>query len=198
MITVAITGGVACGKSSVARGLQERLKAPFFSSDQCVADLLLESDVQKRVQDLLSRYGVPHGTAFEKTLVRKHAFENSEFREKLELLIHPLVYQRLVDFLGNKPDHTEFLLVEVPLLYEVDFPLKRDLDLVVAASPATQVDRLTSMRGLELPVANQILNAQLSIDEKICRADLVVWNDGSMEALNLQVEHLVRRCFSQY
>jgi len=196
MITVAITGGIACGKSRVAGALQEGLKAPFFSSDACVADLLREESVQQKVIQLLAECGVGQEALFDKALVRKHAFENSEFREKLEQLIHPLVYQRVVDFVGDNADHTEFLLVEVPLLYEVDFPLKRDLDLVVAACPATQVDRLTSMRGLDLQVANQILNAQLSINEKIRRADVVVWNDGSLEALNLQVEHLVRRCFS--
>ncbi|MDF1656936.1 MAG: dephospho-CoA kinase [Verrucomicrobiales bacterium] len=195
MNTIAITGGIACGKSRVAESLQSGLEAPLFSSDACVAELLSDSDIQRQVLELFAQNGGQDGV-FDKSAIRKRAFENSDFREKLEALIHPLVYERVVDFLGNRADHTDFLLVEVPLLYEVNFPLERDLDLIVAASPATQVERLTSIRGLDLRVANQILSAQLSIDEKIRRADVVVWNDGSLEALNLQVEHLVRRCFS--
>ncbi|MEM7602565.1 MAG: dephospho-CoA kinase, partial [Verrucomicrobiota bacterium] len=107
-----------------------------------------------------------------------------------------LVYQRMMEFLGEGSDRSAFMLVEVPLLYEVEFPLQRDLDLVVAASRDTQVERLIHDRGLELETANQMLEAQLPIDEKIRRADVVVWNDGSIEALKSQIEHLARRCFS--
>lgn len=196
MIVGAITGGVACGKSFVAEKLRTELDAPFLSCDAIVAELLREDDVQERVLALLAEVTGLQVSSFEKSLIRKHAFENSEFREKLESLIHPLVYDRVVDFLGDKSGCSGYIFVEVPLLYEVVFPLKRDFDLVVASSAATQVQRLTKYRGLAPEIAKQILEAQLPIEEKIRRADIVVWNDGSLDALNAQIDHLVRRCFS--
>lgn len=195
MIVAAITGGVASGKSLVAERLRVRLDAPLVSCDAIVADLLLNGLVQRQVVALLGEVTGTKTPEFEKALIRKHAFENSEFREKLQELIHPLVYERVVDFLGDKSGCAGYIFIEVPLLYEVDFPLKRDFDLVVASSAATQIHRLLEYRGVDPEVAKQILEAQLPNDEKIRRADIVVWNDGSLDSLNAQIDHLVRRCF---
>ncbi|MEM1442006.1 MAG: dephospho-CoA kinase [Verrucomicrobiota bacterium] len=194
MIVIAVTGGVACGKSSVTARLSELLKAPVFNCDESVAELLEEEEVQSAVLEKMAETGAPDAASFDKVNVRKHAFENSNFREKLEHLIHPMVYQEAVGFLDRERAQAAYSFVEVPLLYEVEFPLDRDLDLVVAASPTTQLLRLTEERDLDPEVAKQILAAQLPIEEKIRKADIVVWNDGSMEALNTQVEHLAKRC----
>ena len=86
------------------------------------------------------------------------------------------------------------VLIEVPLLYEVEFPVSRDVDLVVAASPKTQNDRLTRLRGLDPDLARRILSSQLPIEEKIERGGLVVWNDGSEAVFNNQIRHLADRC----
>ncbi|MDF1824480.1 MAG: dephospho-CoA kinase [Verrucomicrobiales bacterium] len=194
MIVIAITGGVACGKSLVAKKLRQGLSLPFFSSDDCVAGLLRREPLQNEILKLLGETGCRSAEVFDKKVIRKHAFENSDFREKLEMLLHPLVLDEAVEFLEEEKDRAKISLVEVPLLYEVEFPLKRNIDLVVAASPLTQLARLTVDRGLDEQLAKQILNAQLLIDEKIRRADVVVWNDGSLESLNSQVTHLADRC----
>lgn len=194
MIVIAITGGVACGKSLVVRKLVEVLSVPYFSSDECVGALLRDQKIQADVLRLLEESASCQTEVFDKKTVRKHAFENSEFREKLESLLHPLVYDEAVAFLKREKNRAKVSLVEVPLLYEVDFPLKRNVDLVVAASRLTQLNRLVEDRGLSGEMAEQILNAQLLIDEKIRRADVVVWNDGSLESLDSQVMHLAGRC----
>jgi dephospho-CoA kinase len=78
---------------------------------------------------------------------------------------------------------TTFGLVEVPLLYEVDFPLKRDVDVVVACSEQTQIERLSRREGIDGRVRDRIA-AQLPISEKIFRAEVVIWNEGSLGTLS--------------
>lgn len=194
MVVIAITGGIACGKTIVAKDLEKRLRASFFSCDDSVASLLEEEEIQDSILQLLDSCEIEHSGKFEKAKVRKEAFENSEFREKLEELIHPMVLEQAVEFLQRHQNESDYSLVEVPLLYEVSFPIPRNLDLVVAASPPTQLSRLIENRKLETVVAKQILAAQLPMEEKISRADVVVWNDGSTNALTNQIEHLALRC----
>lgn len=194
MIVIAITGGIACGKSLVVDGLKGLLSAPVFNSDHCVGQLLQRESLQKRISAFIEEVGLVAPAVFDKRVIRKHAFENSDFRGKLESLLHPLVLDEATAFLEREKRRAKVSLVEVPLLYEVDFPLKRNIDLVVAASPLTQLARLTEDRGLDEQLAQQILNSQLLIDEKIRRADVVVWNDGSLTSLNSQITHLADRC----
>jgi len=82
----------------------------------------------------------------------------------------------------------------VPLLYEASFPLERDFDLVVAASGSTQMKRLSEVRKLELNLARKIIEAQMPLHEKIIRGDVVVWNDGDISSLEVQIGHLTARC----
>ena len=125
---------------------------------------------------------------------RELLFENSDFRGKVEGLLHPLVLQRVKDRAAGLSGSVRVFLVEVPLLYEVDFPLDRDLDVVVAASEAEQMRRLLEVRGLAATVARRILRSQLPVESKMRRADVVIWNDGCRDVLQTQVDHFLSRC----
>lgn len=173
-----------------------RGRAVSFSCDEEVAGLLSDPSVWAEVVSLASPFGATIVTkeVGDRRKLRELAFVNSEFRGKLEALLHPLVLRRLGDYLDNLADSVRVSLIEVPLLYEVDFPVKRDLDLVVAASGATQKQRLCERRGLDPAMAERILGSQAPMEEKMTRADIVVWNDGDRESLAAQIAHLVGRC----
>jgi dephospho-CoA kinase len=88
----------------------------------------------------------------------------------------------------------KIFLVEVPLLYEVEFPIERDLDLVVASSRQTQLSRLLEKRNVKRELAVRIIESQMSLEKKMKRADIVIWNDGSEQSATSQVDHLIERC----
>ena len=114
------------------------------------------------------------------TCVRR-VFASEKDRKDLEGILHPRVLDQADLVMRAASDRDEppaYLLFEVPLLYEVDFSLQRDTDVVVAASPDIQLKRLRENRGLGDEVIEQILNAQLPMEEKISRAERVIWNDG--------------------
>ena len=87
-------------------------------------------------------------------------------------------------------ERPELFVLDVPLLYEVDFPIERDLDVVIAASKKTQSQRLSENRNLDQATIESLLNSQLPISDKIENADVVIWNDGSSSELEFQTNLL--------
>lgn len=200
MFAIAITGGVACGKSDFSRRflrLAEEGRLALIDCDEVVREIYK----QREFAECLIAEAAQHGGKvrgrdgrLDRVTLRELLFDNSRFRVSVEELVHPLVFQRVTAQLNELSDRVRMALIEVPLLYEVNFPLRRDLDLVVAASRRTQRLRLLEDRGLELPLAERILDAQMPLDEKIRKCDITVWNDGSVEAFEAQIGHLYKRC----
>ena len=194
MITIAITGGIACGKSTIANSLQDRGPEGLiarFDCDSGVAELFEKDDVKKRITKLDEKLEFLKDGKIDRKLLRKRAFESSEFREKLEKILHPLVLNQVHDFVKSVSGRAKIFLVEVPLLYEVEFPIERDLDLVVASSRQTQLSRLLEKRNVKRELAVRIIESQMSLEKKMKRADIVIWNDGSEQSATSQVDHLI-------
>jgi len=198
-----VTGGVACGKSLLVERLEAFIpegRMARFDCDVAVRELLEEREVQEVLVKRAEEWGVSitSNAGFEKSLLRKVLFENSSFRETVERELHPLVLS-CAEFFHEKLDAgIRVLVIEVPLLFEVGFPIRRDTVLVVAASAESQMKRLVEGRQLPEDLATNILKSQMSVDEKMDRADIVVWNEGSFESLDAQVEHLADRFISLF
>ncbi len=196
--TIAVTGGVGCGKSYCVRGLVARLgdegatgrSVAHFNCDEAVADLLTEGDI---IAQLENAVGCPlrlESGEFDRAKLREIIFaEDDENRRIVEGILHPHVLKRAEAFLTNSVDFT-FRLLEVPLLYEVEFPIKRDLDLVVGCSRSTQVSRLVEFRGLSTAEANKIIDSQIPVLNKTDQGELLIWNDGSLQSCNQQLQKL--------
>ncbi len=199
MLTIAVTGGVACGKSTFCKSFVEAAppgQVASLSCDEEVRRISRRPEVVERLNGLAGRFGPSPspGGELDRRAFRELLFENSEFRGKVESLLHPLVLQRVRDCAADLSGRVRVFLVEVPLLYEVDFPMERDLDVVVAASEAEQMRRLLEGRGLAATVARRMLRSQLPIENKIQRADVAIWNDGCHAVLQAQADHLLSRC----
>lgn len=200
MKVIAVTGGVACGKSGFTRGFANRSaqgSIGVINSDEIVADLYREPGLIEALVRQGTAWGydfLDSAGALDRRRLRELLFDNSQFRVRVEEVVHPLVFQRIISRLNAFSDMVRMTLIEVPLLYEVDFPLNRDLDLVVATSRQVQYRRLLEVRGLEPALAERILNVQMPLADKIRRADVVVWNDGSLAAFDAQIHHLFQRC----
>lgn len=202
MIVIGVTGGAACGKSTVSRKLKESLPPALvssFDSDAAVRELMRRDDVIEAIK------GIDEVSADffqERSLLkdkfRKRVFENSDFRERVQSLLHPLVFDLASQFCEENKSFAKMVLMEIPLLYEVSFPLDRDLEVVVAASRETQLARLRSKRHLDCELAERVVASQLPTEEKINRCDVLVWNDGTEKALDEQIRYLVNRCLPNF
>ena len=194
MQRIAITGGVAEGKTTVLR-IFESLGAQAISSDQLAATLLLpgtevwEQLIREFGQAIIAADGARERLA---TL----AFGDPAVRRRLNRIMHPAVVRTLQAQLQAREPSPTPVFVEAPLLIEVALQGVFDAVVVVQATPALQRQRLLA-RGLSLPRARQILRAQLPTRCKTVFADWVIRTHGSLEQVEAQARRIWRTLTQQ-
>jgi dephospho-CoA kinase len=192
-MTIALTGGIAAGKSTVRQLLTTHLNMRVFDADACVR-LLLETNLRV-IEEVGRRFGAgfirSDGTA-DRGALRELVFHNTEARRELETLLHPLVraeWQAASE--RAEADRCNFL-ADIPLLYETGAELFFDAVIVVACSRATQFRRLQD-RTISAETANAMLASQLPVVQKIATSDFVIWNEGSFATLSRQTELVIEQ-----
>ena len=199
MSGIGITGGVATGKSTVARRLCElvRVSIPveLFSSD-FEARTLTDSDLVVQ-EEIKAAFGVqvfdPEGNLARDRL-RELVFHDAAARKTLESILHPRIRQAWI----SRTRGDKLLLAEIPLLYETGAEAYFDRIIVTACSRATQVERMIVERRLLKELAEQIIQAQMDLEEKIRRADWVVWTDCSPQITAQQVNLISQEVIERY
>lgn len=191
---IGLTGGIASGKSQVATILADMLDCAHIDADR-ICRQLLEPDGEGWLE--FSRvFGTKYLTEsrrVDRVLLRRDLFSDDGFRQKVNDIIHPLVKNSIVAQMENIVASGSFarVLVEVPLLYEVQWEDLFDTVIVVYADYETCLKRLMERDGVERPVAAKELESQMPLSEKVIRADHVIDNSGMLSDTTLQVEHLV-------
>ena len=196
MFVVAITGNAASGKSLFTE-IFLRLAgegAECFDCDRCVHELTADPEILADITEYFGERLIDLDGNLDRTALREKVFASDCDRLFLEGLLHPKVLEQAelaMSEAAAREIPPTYLLFEIPLLYEVDFSLQRDTDVVVAASLEVRLRRLKDKRGLSDEVIEQILKVQLPMEEKISRAQQVIWNDGCEDEL-LQEAHLLK------
>lgn len=190
MLIAAVTGNFGMGKSYVLSLFRE-LGAVTLESDRIVGMLLKERGVIQNVTEILGDDVVtPEGSLDKKAVARK-IFHDREMKDKLEALLHPLVFEKVRDFTKKIKNKDSLVIVEVPLLFEGDYQAGFEKVITVCTSDETALKRL-AMVGVSESDALARLRNQLPISEKKVRADYVIDNSGSKEQTKKQVEDVYR------
>lgn len=185
---IGITGGMGCGKSAVA-ALFEREGFRRLDSDALVRERVLTSpDVVARIEEKFGRDVLTPEGAVNRARLAERIFADEGARQWLEELTHPRLFELWREALAAAPGAN--WAVEVPLLFEKSLENWFDFTVCVACAPAQQLARL-EQRGLPHALAEQRISKQLPLARKIELSDFVLWNEGSAEFLQDQVDHLV-------
>lgn len=184
---IGITGGFGTGKSTVARLFEQR-GFRRLDSDQLIRERVLrEPEV---VAELRARYGTAvvgsDGVVNRRKLADIVFADDSELTW-LESLTHPKLFELWREALGSDPAGR--WVVEVPLLFEKSLEKWFDFIVGVACAPEQQLARLEQC-GINRTFAGQRISKQLPLANKIERSDFVLWNEGSPEFLQTQVDRL--------
>ena len=188
---IALTGGIACGKSLVAEFLNE-LGVETIDADDIVHELI---------------------PAEERRRLAKVVFNDEKARRELEARIHPIVQERIAAFLdqshlssvgsrlspvrrttadSRQPTaEGELRLAVIPLLFEAHWDSEYDIICCVRSARATQVARMMATRGYSREEAEARLAAQMPVEEKAAKSHYVIDNDGSAEELKSEVRKFV-------
>lgn len=189
---VALTGGIATGKSHVRARLEQAGVATIDS------DVLARQAVAPGTRGLAAvaaRFGAevitPDG-ALDRGRLAAIVFADTKARRDLEAIIHPDV-RRATDewFAALDASRHPFAVADIPLLFEVGRDRDFDVVIVVACDPEAQVGRVMQRDRLTETAARQRLAAQLPITEKVRRADFVITTDAGYDQTDRQVDEVL-------
>jgi dephospho-CoA kinase len=191
MLKIALTGGIATGKSHVAERLRQHgvpvLDADTLAHGAMAAGTEGATAIAERFgHDVLAADG-----SVNRSKLGPIVFADDHARRDLEAIVHPVVHRaiaaglRAFELLGQS-----FAVVDVPLLYETGRARDYDRVIVTVCSEASQIQRLVK-RGMSEAAARQRLAAQLPTGEKAARADFVVHTDGSFEDTDRRIAVLL-------
>lgn len=125
--------------------------------------------------------------------LRGRVFADESARVRLEGILHPRVRQECLDSLVQAATRgAELFVADVPLFFEKGFDFGQSQVLVVASSRSTQIQRLKARSGFDDLLIESILAAQLPLQEKMSRADVVFWNEGPPAILRSQVRRFAQ------
>ena len=191
MMIAGITGGMGCGKSTVAKALEargfRRLDSDWIVREQVLAMPDVVAALRARYGETVVDAGAGREATVNRTALAGRIFADDSERLWLEELTHPRVFAAWRTAFAAEPSAR--WAVEVPLLFEKGLENWFDFTVCVACAPAQQLARL-EQRGLPRALAGQRISKQLPLARKIELSDFVLWNEGSPAFLEAQVDRL--------
>ncbi|MCC7177951.1 MAG: dephospho-CoA kinase [Acidobacteria bacterium] len=200
MLRVALTGGIATGKSYVARRMRAA-GVPVVDADVLAREAVAPGTPQLKA--IAERFGtgvLGHDGALDRARLAGIVFADPGARQALEAIVHPAVRAAIDQFYESLPEDTPFAVADIPLLFETNRADAFDMIVVAACPPEMQVDRVVARDGVGREEALQRLAAQLPIAEKVGRADYVIDTSGSFAATDAAVDGVLaalRACASR-
>lgn len=189
-LALGVTGGIACGKSTVGEILQE-LNVSVLDADIAAHDLMRPGcEVHKRIVQAFGDNILNCVGEIDRKKLGAVVFADPAKRERLNSLVHPAVQQVRKNWLKKQQHLNQDAAVLIPLLHEVG-----DIDgwsavLCVSASDPVVLQRLRA-RGLNEDEAWCRIHAQMPLEEKEVRSDYVIENNGTMNELKDRIVHIL-------
>jgi len=188
MLIAGLTGNFGMGKSYVLSLFRE-FGAVTLESDRIVGVLLREEGVIAKVKGLLGNGVETPGGDLDKKAIAGRIFHDRELKEKLEALLHPLVFEKVEDFISKIKNRDSVVIVEVPLLFEGNYQDRFKKTITVHTSEEIALERL-ERSGVPRSEALARIKNQLPISEKKRRADYVIDNSGTKDETRRQVKDI--------
>lgn len=191
-MVIAVTGGIASGKSAVARML-ESLGAPMIDTD-VIARQVVEPE-KPAWKEIVAYFGdnvLEENGRLDRKKLSDIVFRDPVKRKKLESFTHPAIMEELAGQVNEiaMKDPEAIIQAVVPLLIEINQQHHFHKVLVVHVPKEIQIERLVKRDGIGREEAASILRAQMPIDDKLAHADFVIHNENSLEETGRQVKAL--------
>jgi dephospho-CoA kinase len=191
---VGLTGGIATGKTTVSAYLASHDGLTILDADLYAREAV--SPGSRGLEGIVERYGpgilrLDH--ALDRAQLAQIMFQNAAEKQWIESLIHPYVRDRLSSSAFDL-HHQPLIVMDIPLLFEASMTDLVTEIWVVSCQPKQQLSRLMARNHLTQPEAQARIDSQMPLREKCDRADIVLDNSGSLEALYAQVDRAVQYC----
>jgi dephospho-CoA kinase len=192
MLRIALTGGIACGKSLAASILSEK-GFDVIEADDIAKDLMQAGKAAYR--DVKRAFGskvIDGSGEIDRKVLGELVMGDTGLRLKLNEIVHPRVIEQWQSWLAERQGGDGVAVVVVPLLYEAGQGDGWDAVICVSARRDVQVERLAG-RGITPEAAAKWLAAQMKLAEKMKMSDFVISNNGSIEILKQQIDSVMNK-----
>ena len=193
MVHVALTGGIATGKSHVLAAFASR-GIPTIDADLLAhAVVAAGTPAAQAIERRFGRDVIESDGEINRRKLGAVVFNDTSARRDLEAIVHPAVYSAIRRWFDMLPAGTPLAVADIPLLYETGHDSDFDVVVVAACEPQEQIRRVMSRDGLTEAEAQSRVGAQLPIAEKIGRADHIVWTTGTQTETSASVGDVINR-----
>ena len=192
MLVVGLTGGIGMGKSACAKLLQER-SIPVVDTDELARQVVQPG--QPALGEIRGAFGAQvmaaQGTLRRDELARL-VFADDAARKTLEGILHPRIRELWRSQVESwRAEGRALAIVVIPLLFETGAEKELDATICIACSDQTQRERL-SVRGWSPTQIAQRIRTQWPIEQKLAKADYVIWTEGGLDLHAEQLERILR------
>lgn len=190
-----LTGGIACGKSTVAAMLVQR-GAKLIDADAVAREVVLPGEpALGEIAAAFGRQVLNEDGTLDRQKLGTVVFGNREQLDRLESILHPAIRSRMWDKINvyEAEDPGQLIVADIPLLYETGQAGLYDKVMVVYVPRAVQLERLMARNSLTAEEAGKRIDLQMDIEEKKRLADIVIDNSGSIQNTERQIDEFWRK-----
>ena len=182
---IGLTGGIASGKSTVSNFFKE-LGVEIVDADIVAREISERKATIDEICNIFGRDILDENGRIVREKLRERVFQDKRLVQKLNSIIHPQVIEYFKER-RERNRRDELLIFDIPLLYEAKMDTLCDKVIVVGVDRKKQIERVIQRDGSSEEVARNIIANQMSLDDKIKRANFVIMNDGTLEELKGKV-----------
>ena len=192
--TIAITGGIGSGKSTLCSKLKEK-GFKIHSSDEQVAKIY--KNPEKKFVTYLRTIGLSKSISkknIDKKIISKIIFENKQIRKKLELYIFKIVKKKRSDFIKKeKQKKTKLIFIDIPLLFENNLEKQFNKVISIIASKQVRLKRLKKTRKMTENQFKNITRSQTSDVIRKKKSDYVIYNNSTLKDYKIKINKLISK-----
>ena len=193
MKIIAVTGGIASGKTTAANILAQKYNIPIIDSDHIAKDILQNNSFV--VNQVITKFGksiTSSESIIDRRKLRDVVFTNSDNKQWLESLLHPIINKEIISQITHLQTEAKYnyCLVLIPLVTRKYLNNNEfiDLVLVIDAEPEHQISRGVKRDGQTQANIQNIIDSQIDPKERLKLADYVVYNNGQLEDLETELD----------
>ena len=193
MLRIALTGGIATGKSHVTSRMREA-GVPVVDADVIAREVVKLG--KPALAAIVARFGASILTsegALDRPSLGKIVFRDPAARRDLEAIVHPPVRKAIDEFFARLPRETPFAVADIPLLYETGRQARFDRVIVVACTRDHQIERVMARDGFTREEAERRVASQWPIEIKVGKANYVIHTDRTHAETDEQVMAMLDR-----
>jgi len=192
MFVVGLTGGIASGKSEVAKVFQ-KLGARVIDADRISRAVMRpQTECWQQVTAVFGKEILKDDLTIDREKLAGIVFSDQQKRLHLNSLVHPAIIVQIEELLARigKAEPEALVIIDAALLVETGIYRRCDKLIVLCAAEETQITRLVARDGMPREDAQKRIDAQLPLGEKVKVADYLITNDGTLETLQTEARRV--------